>query len=182
MFFSRSKHVYPGTGASEFLTEEDQKSGRFDALYQMQGFRQKMSNFHPVQKGFLCRGKRWRTVEHCFQGIKCALVDPDYAATFSMDSESPLSQDDANAARRAGSRRACPLSPDILKEWDRIKWGVMEEALNGKYNQNEELKQILLATLDAELVHRPPRSKLVVEEGLMRVRERIRQEERENKP
>ncbi len=179
MFYSGSKHTYPGTGASEFLTEEDKASGRFDPLFALTGFRKRMSNFAEIEDGFLCRGKRWATVEHCFQGIKFEEDYPEHGATFALDSNSELSRGGGAAARRGGSKKTQPLTPARLKRWDARKWDVVEEALYAKYSQVDELKQILLATLDAELVHRPPRSHLVAEHGLMRVRERIRQEEEE---
>ena len=176
MFFSGSKHTYPGTGSSESLTEEDREKGSFDALHKLVDFRKKMSNFWPVDDGFLCRGRRWRTVEHCFQGAKFENEAPEYAAQFSLDSSSALSQGSGGDARRAGGRKAHPLSQEELARWDVRKWEVMKEALYAKYSQVEELREILLATGEAELLHRPPRSRLVVEHGLMEVRTRIREE------
>lgn len=176
MFFSRSKHAYPGTGSSEFLSEWDREHGTFDVLNTMQDFRRKMSNFTPVEGGFECEGRHWKTVEHCFQGRKFEEVDTEYAAQFTLESGSALSQDDGNAARRAGSRKAYPLKDKERMRWEQRKWDVMEEALYAKYSQNEDLRSILLATHDAELLHRPPRSRLVREEGLMRVRTRLQEE------
>lgn len=179
MFFSNSKHTYPGTGASESLSNEDRESGVFDALNELVDFRKKMSNFWPVEEGFLCRARRWRTVEHCFQGAKFEQEAPEYAAQFALDSGSALSRGSGGDARRAGGRKAHPLSQEELARWDVRKWQVMKEALYAKYSQVAELREILLATEDAELLHRPPRSKLVTEHGLMAVRARIREEMQE---
>lgn len=176
MFFSNSKHTYPGTGASEFLAEADRLAGHFDALHEFMDFRQKMSNFYALEGGFLCAGKHWRTVEHCFQGRKFEEVAPDYAASFALESGSELSRADGGAARRAGSKKQQPLTFEQLQAWDVRKGDVMREALDAKYTQNHEMKAILLATRDAILVHRPPRSKLVIEYKLMAVRTKIREE------
>ena len=46
----------------------------------------------------------------------------------------------------------------------------MREALYARYSQDKESKEILLATKNAILLHRPPRSKLVVMRDLMLVR------------
>ncbi len=50
------------------------------------------------------------------------------------------------------------------------------QALHAKYSQNEDLQRLLLATGRAKLLHRPPRSKLVVEHELMAVRTKLRAE------
>jgi ribA/ribD-fused uncharacterized protein len=176
MFFSNSKHTYPGTGASEYLTDADREGGVFDALYEMRDFRQKMSNFYPIEDGFVCAGRHWRTVEHCFQGRKFEEVAPEYGVLFALESGSELSQADGGAARKAGGRKAHPLTDEQRKRWEERKWDVMAEALHAKYSQNDELRAILLATHDAELLHRPPRSKLVREVALMELRELLRQE------
>jgi len=176
MFFSNSRHCYPGTGASEELSERDRDSEHFDYLFQEKDFRRKLSNFYALEEGFLCDGRRWRTVEHCFQGRKFELDAPEYASLFSLDSGSSLSQEDGKAARRAGGKKGHPLSEEQLRRWDGRKRQVMKEALLAKFRQDEALRAILLATGDAELVHRPPRSRLMVEYNLMEVRDVLRTE------
>lgn len=175
MFFSGSKHTYPGKGASECLSEADEAAGSFDALFAIDDFRRKLSNFHPLPGGLMCAGRHWLTVEHCFQGRKFMSIDEAYAGLFSLESGSELSQADGAAARKAGSKKAKPLSEEERKAWDARKKEVMREALLAKFSQFPEMRALLLATKDAELYHRPPRSRLVREDTLMEVREALRE-------
>ena len=184
MFYSGSRHAYPGKGASETLQRDDFEAGVFDELNSHVGFRQKLSNFYEIEGyngGFICCGRSWRTVEHCFQGRKFEVVDPNYCSQFALNSGSPLSHDSGVAARRAGGKKGKrPLAHVQLRDWDQRKHQVMREAMYARYSQDEESKKILLATKNAILLHRPPRSKLVVMRDLMLVRDMLQVEEEED--
>ena len=181
MFFSRSRHAYPGNGASELLQPTDGHNNVFDELNSYIGFRQKLSNFYEIEpNGFNCAGRSWRTVEHCFQGRKFEDFDTAYCSQFALDSGSLLSRSNGRAARRAGGKGARPLTHAQLAAWDRRKHQVMMEAIYARYSQDEESRDILLATKNAVLLHRPPRSKLVVARDLMLVRDMLQVENGED--
>ncbi len=177
MFYSKSKHVYPGTGASEYLTEKDKQDNIFDELNSYQDFRKKMSNFYELENGLYCHGYHWLTVEHCFQGRKFETISPEYSLQFTLESGSELSLANGSFARKAGSKKQFPLNENQLQNWNQRKTEVMKEALFAKYTQFPDMKAILLATHDAQLLHRPPRGKLIVEYTLMEIREQIRHQE-----
>ena len=91
--------------------------------------------------GFVVDRVKWPSVEHFYQAQKYA------GDTSLMDkirrAESPLK------AMKAGQDRSLIVRAD----WETRKSDVMREALTAKFGQNRRLKQMLLATGDAELVH-----------------------------
>jgi len=88
--------------------------------------------------------------------------------------------------------RLLKLNDDQRKEWDKRKFPVLKNALHAKFSQNNDLKNLLLATKDAKLTHRhlyilsrefcdfihvifrPPRGQLMIETQLMEVRQELR--------
>jgi hypothetical protein len=67
MFFSRSAHVYPGTGADEYIHTDD--IIKYDRLHRIRDWRKMMSNFYArkdMTPLFTLDEMNWRTVEHYF--------------------------------------------------------------------------------------------------------------------
>lgn len=95
------------------------------------------SNFspHPIR----LHGKSWPTVEHFFQAQK--FREAAYQEQI-RQTRSPM------IAARMGRDRKKPLRPD----WESVKVGLMREAVRAKFQQHEDLLQILLATGEATLV------------------------------
>jgi len=95
------------------------------------------SNFspHPVKM----KGKVWPTSEHYFQAQK-------FVGTAHEEEirrvKSPM------IAARMGRDRKRPLRHD----WESVKDEIMFEAVRAKFTQHEELRKILLATEDAEII------------------------------
>jgi len=95
------------------------------------------SNFspHPVKM----KGKVWPTSEHYFQAQK-------FVGTAHEEEirrvKSPM------IAARMGRDRKRPLRHD----WESVKDEIMVEAVRAKFTQHEELRKILLATGDAEII------------------------------
>jgi len=185
MYFSKSKDVAPGTGASEYITKEDQQSNKYDNLKAIPDWRKSLSNFYsrPLVTGsnhqalFKLDGKEWYSVEHYFQGSKFKDIAPTYYASFTMDSSKPLSVSSGEVAKKAGGKKGHPLTQQQRGTWEKTKHEFMENALFAKYSQNEDLKQLLLLTKDAVLTHRPSRSpRAIIEHELMRVRTKLQQE------
>ena len=96
-----------------------------------------LSNFapYPIQ----LKGKRWPTSEHYFQAQK--FVDP-------KDREEIRRANTPMIAARMGRDRKRKLRRD----WESVKIGVMRQAVEAKFRQHDDLRQLLLDTGDAKLV------------------------------
>ncbi len=95
------------------------------------------SNFAPYPISL--DGKRWPTSEHYFQAQKfkdAGLKEKVRRAKTPM------------IAARLGRDRSSPLRRD----WESIKIDVMRRAVRAKFEQHENLRQLLLSTGDAKLV------------------------------
>ncbi len=149
-FFSGSSNCSPGLGPRERVDS----LSRYKELEQIIFWRRKLSNFAVAP--FQLDGKTWRTVEHYFQAQKLRLVDPDLANTFTVESGSQLGTEGSGLDAQK-MRKARILSKELLEVWDNQKDEVMARAWEAKFSQNEEMKKVLLATGEAELLHAGPR-------------------------
>lgn len=95
------------------------------------------SNFS--KHGFGIDGTHWPTVEHFFQAMKFAAASDQDAVRLAPD---PMT------AKNRGNERSRPLRPD----WDAIKDDVMRRAVRAKFEQNDDIRAVLLGTGDEELV------------------------------
>jgi N-glycosidase YbiA len=95
------------------------------------------SNFaaYPIQ----LRGKRWPTSEHFFQAQKFA---------DESDREEVRTAKTPMIAARLGRDRKRKLRRD----WEAVKASIMREALEAKFRQHDQLRELLLSTGDALLV------------------------------
>lgn len=95
------------------------------------------SNFapYPIKVG----GKVWPTSEHYFQAQK--FEDGSYR-------EKILRAKTPSVAARLGRDRKMKLRRD----WESVKVGIMRQALEAKFTQHENLKELLLSTGDLRLV------------------------------
>ncbi len=97
-----------------------------------------LSNFS--QEGFTLDAVRWPSVEHYYQAQKFAGTA---AAERIRRASSPLT------ARKTGQDRSLVPRAD----WDASKEEVMRRALRAKFTQHRRLRDRLVATGDAVLVH-----------------------------
>ena len=102
-----------------------------------------MSNFSP--HGVDLDGTWWPTVEHYFQAAKFVSTDPAHAATIARVSR-------PHDAARLGRDRGHPLRPD----WEAVKEDVMRRAVRCKLSTHPELRALILATGDEEIVETSP--------------------------
>ena len=149
-FFSGSSNCRPGLGPNERVA----LLSRYKELEQITFWRRKLSNFAVAP--FQLDGKTWRTVEHYFQAQKLRLVDPELAETFTVESGSKLGTE-GNGLDAQKMRKARILSKEFLEVWEKQKDEVMARAWRAKFSQNEEMRKVLLATGEAELLHTGPR-------------------------
>ena len=104
------------------------KIDRFEGAYRF------LSNF--FEADVKVGDRRYRTAEHAYQAAK---------ATNEKDMNFVIRQKTPGAAKRAGQH--IPLRPD----WEEVKRKVMKEVVKAKFEQNEDLKQLLLRTQSAFL-------------------------------
>jgi predicted NAD-dependent protein-ADP-ribosyltransferase YbiA (DUF1768 family) len=149
-FYSKSKDVAPGKGVREKVANAND----YEALSRIKNWRQILSNFHvfPFRYG----NYTWNTIEHAFQATKLALDDPDIQYQFALESESKLSQGDGLAARKM--RKLILLDQGQLERWNQMRTDIMRDIAMEKLNACPELREVILATRNAELWHLIPRS------------------------
>ncbi len=95
------------------------------------------SNFAPYP--IALRGKRWPTTEHFFQAQK-------------FDSKSDQEEIRAVSSPMIAARMGRDRKRKLRRDWERVKIGVMREAVEAKFRQHEELRALLLGTGDAKLI------------------------------
>ena len=167
-FYSNSPNSLPGAARHERVNS----LSRYTALQEILDWRRKLSNFGVAP--FQLDGKTWRTVEHYFQAQKLRLVDPEFAEIFTVESGNILGTE-GNGLDARRMRKAKILSRELLEIWDSQKDKVMDRAWRAKFYQNEEMKKVLLATGEAELLHSGPRIPLQRFVGLEVIREELSQ-------
>jgi ribA/ribD-fused uncharacterized protein len=95
------------------------------------------SNFAPYP--IELKGAVWPTSEHYFQAQK--FVEAEHQETIRLE-KSPM------IAARMGRDRKKPIRPD----WEAVKDDVMREAVQAKFRQHLEPREVLLATGEANIV------------------------------
>ena len=93
---------------------------------------------------FELKGKTWRTVEHYFQAQKFAGTEHEEEL---RNTPSPM------VVARMGRARKRPLRPD----WEETKDDIMSEAVFAKFDQNADVRDLLLSTGDEEIVEKTTR-------------------------
>ena len=111
-------------------------------FYSTRGDYGAFSNFArtPITLG----GKRWPTTEHYFQAKK-------FEGT--RHEEEVRKTKTPGQAAKLGRSRKLPLR----KDWESVKERVMYEAIEAKFTQHEDLRELLMGTGDAPLVEHTSR-------------------------
>ena len=131
------------------------------------------SNFsaHPIR----INDRVWPTTEHYFQAQKFAGTPHEEEI---RQIESPMI-----AARMGRDRKR-----KLRRDWERVKVGIMREAVEAKFRQHDELRALLLGTGDATLIEHTENDDFWGDGGdgrgrnelgriLMAVRQRLRDEQ-----
>ena len=144
-FHSRSKDVIPGKGVNEYVKDVN----IYEELQKIKDWRKVLSNFHIFP--FQYKEYTYNTLEHLYQSQKIALVSPEKAYLFTLESGDAIGKGDGSIARK--NRKIIILDNDILIKWSNIKHDIIYEASISKYKNCPEASNILKATGEAELWH-----------------------------
>lgn len=130
------------------------------------------SNFaaYPIELS----GKRWPTTEHYFQAMKF---------NDESDQEEIRKANSPMMAARAGRDK----KRTVRSDWDTVKVEAMKVATTAKFTQHAELRDLLLATGDAEIIEHTSNDRYWADGGdgsgqnmlgqiLMEVREALRKD------
>lgn len=161
MFHSQSNSApRPGKGSGEHINDEI--APEYNKLYAIPDWRRKLDDTWSAP--FTVDGKRWNTVEHYYLGSQFKKGFPDFYVKFSIDSDTEISKDLA-LARIAGGKtgktkdnvlreKHITIDPDFyeMKENPRHRTE-RTTAIIAKFKQNLDLKQTLLETKQAKLLH-----------------------------
>ena len=171
----------PGKGSGEKIPAK--KQFEFAELGEIADWRKKLDDKWSAP--FTLNGHRWQSVQHYYIGSQYKKGFPDFYLQFSLDSDSEISKDLKMAKMAIESKtgkmknkvvRPPQVKPDAdFFEISREPRSISERriALEAKFEQNPELKRILLLTKKAKLIHNLKGEEPEIDGMLMNLRKRL---------
>jgi predicted NAD-dependent protein-ADP-ribosyltransferase YbiA (DUF1768 family) len=176
-FYNKSANKPPGKGNGEKIDEKNING--FSDLRKIPEWRRMLDDEYNTT--FRVDNKRWQSVEHYYQGSKFKKGFPDYYMMFSLDSESDISKDveKAKAAGgKSGKQGKTQIRPkNVLVDpefFDGRHKKERETAIMAKFEQNENLRRVLLNTKNAKLIHYESGREAEPDNILMQVRKGLK--------
>ena len=173
VYNSKSLDAKPGKGSNEIIPKNS--VGDFMTLSKNKHWRRKLDDLWS-DSPFSLDKMRWVSVEHYIQGAKFKKGFPDFYSQFSVDNPSELSKD-SELARKVGylskaknkdmRPKGLKIDPDYSLGRNKVE---REAALRAKFTENEDLKELLLATQDAFLKKSIRRKPAEADYPLMKIR------------
>ena len=170
---------YPGKGSGESIPNN--RKMEFSRLNKLKNWRRILDDEWSAP--FTIDGARWNSVKHYYLGSQYKKGFPDFSKEFSLDSESEISKniDIAKAAADSGKykkkilrKEGITIDPDFFEVSAEPRHKMeRERALDAKFTQNLDTKQVLMETQRAKLVQFKRGKDSVVDEQLMRLRKNM---------
>jgi predicted NAD-dependent protein-ADP-ribosyltransferase YbiA (DUF1768 family) len=178
LFYSKSSNKpYPGYGSGEKMLEINKND--YSELSKIPEWRKKLSNFW--LSNIKIDDYTFASVEHYYQACKFKKNNPDFYFQFSINSDSNISKDPKMAKSAGGKsgkyKNKLLRNKNIIIDDDFFNTNIhneeMYKAQYAKFTQNDDLKNLLLQTKNAKLMHHTRGSGPVFFENLVNIRNSV---------
>ena len=175
--YNRSGNDKPGHGAGEYIPSGMQHL--FMPLASHPNWRRLLTNM--AESPFVLDRRTWFSVEHYYQGSKFKKHNHDFYLQFSMDSKSEISKN-PELARAAGSDTGIfhgklyrPKAVTIDRDFFSGGRGAeaLSSAMEAKFRQHTDLRNILLGTLNARIYHFQRGERPILFKPLLQIRSKL---------
>lgn len=175
--YNRSGNDKPGHGAGEYVPAGMQHL--FLPLSSHPHWRRSLTNM--AESPFVLDRRTWFSVEHYYQGSKFKKHNHDFYLQFSMDSKSEISKN-PELARAAGSDSGIfhgklyrPKAVTIDRDFFSGGRGAeaLSSAMEAKFRQHTDLRNILLGTLNARIYHFQRGERPILFKPLLQIRSKL---------
>ena len=175
--YNRSANDKPGHGAGEYVPSGMEHL--FLPLSQYTHWRRSLTNM--AESPFVLDGRTWFSVEHYYQGCKFKKHNHDFYLQFAMDSKSDISKS-PELAKAAGSDSGIfkgklyrPKAVAVDRDFFSSGRGAqaLSSAIEAKFRQSTELRNVLLGTLNARIYHFQRGERPVLFKPLLQVRAKL---------